>query len=124
MRMTKWAGLAAAMSMPAAAHAATYELGEPFHIVCAGLLVSQNGSYEFAGGASETNDPEDDEVCAAVIVAEKNQPDALKYTLKDNEISRILKTCTVGRRCRIEGEVRNFTHGVFFFVKIDAISAK
>jgi hypothetical protein len=124
MLMARWIGLAAAICIPAAAHAATYELGEPFHLACAGLLVSKNGSYELAGGVSESKDPEDDEVCERVIVAEKNGADALKYTLKDNEISRILKTCPVGRRCRIEGEVRNFSHGIFFFVKIDTISAK
>ena len=75
-------------------------------------------------GRERSKDPDDDIVCASAIVAEKNSSTALKYTLKDKEIRRILSTCSVGRRCRIEGEVRNFTHGIFFFVKISSISAK
>jgi hypothetical protein len=57
-------------------------------------------------------------------VAEKNGPDALKYSLKDAEVSRVLNVCSPGQLCRIEGDMRNFTHDVYFFVKIDSISAK
>jgi hypothetical protein len=127
MSNSKWAGLAVIMWIPAAVHAATYELGEPFHTACEGILVSQIGIYGFdrddPDHPATADDEADNEVCERVIVAEKNSLIALPYTLKDNEISRILNTCSVGKRCRIEGDVRNFTHDVFFFVKIDSISA-
>ena len=125
MAMAKWLGLAVMMAAPGAAHAATYELGAPFHIACQGILVSENGAFRLDLDDGHPNANADDEiVCVSAIVAEKNGPTALKYTLKDSEVSRIMSICSVGKLCRIEGDVRNFSHGVFFFVKIDSISAK
>ena len=121
-----WAGLFALITpFHTAVHAATYELGPPFHIACEGTLVMRNISLELVvdDGVSSSN-PDDDFICSSVILAEKSTNVALKYTLKENEISRILKFCSVGKLCRIEGDVRNFTHGVFFFVRINSISAK
>jgi hypothetical protein len=125
MAFAKWLGLIAIVCMSTPAQAANYALGAPFHIVCEGILVSQNGSYQLEVDDNHpSSNPDDDQICSEAIVAEKNSENALKYTLKDSEIARILQTCSVGKVCRIEGQMRGMSHDVFFFVKIDSMSVK
>ena len=124
MVISKWIGLAVIIWAPAV-QAANYELGTPFPMVCEGVLVSENGIYTLVADDNHLNsDSDDDIVCLHATVAEKSSMYALKYTLKDNEVDRILKTCSVGRLCRIEGDMNGLTHDVYFFVKIDSVSAK
>jgi hypothetical protein len=124
MAISKWVGLAVIIWTPAV-QAANYELGTPFPIACEGILVSENGIYTLVADDNHLNSDSDDDItCLHATVAEKSNINALKYTLKDNEISRILKTCSVGKLCRIEGSMNGLTHDVYFFVKIDSVSAK
>src|SRR5262245_12834669 len=125
MAISKWVGLAAIIWTPAV-QAANYELVDPFPMTCEGILVSENGIYGLVEDAGHLNSNSDDDIlCLHATIAEKSStPYALQYTLKDKEISRILKTCSVGKLCRIEGLVSGLSHDVWFFVKIDSVSAK
>jgi hypothetical protein len=124
--ISKWLGLSITIWVPAAVQAANYGLVAPSPMVCEGILVSTNGSYRLVADANHLNsDSDDDRICASATIAEESRNKyALKYTLKDNEISRILKICSVGKLCRIEGEMSGLTHDVYFFVKINSVSAK
>jgi hypothetical protein len=125
MAISKWVGLAVTIWAPVAVQAANYELGTPFPIACEGILVSEGGSYKLDADVTEASADSDEFICASATIAEKSDNKyALKYTLKDNEITRILKVCSVGKLCRIEGEMSGLTHDVYFFVKINSISAK
>jgi hypothetical protein len=100
MAISKWMGLAVIIWIPVL-QAANYELGTPFPIACEGVLVSENGIYTFVADDDHLNsDSDDDFFCLHATIAEKSNVNALKYTLKDNEVSRILKTCSVGKLCR------------------------
>ena len=111
---------------PTAVQAANYELVAPSPMVCEGILVSMNGSLRLVADDNHLNSASDDDrICASATIAEESRNKyALKYTLKDNEISKILKICAVGKLCRIDGEMSGLTHDVFFFVKINSVSAK
>jgi hypothetical protein len=126
MAISKWVGLAVIIwNSVVQAEGANYELGTPFPIACEGILVSENGIYGFVEDDKHLNSGSDDDiVCLHATIAEKSNINALKYSLKDKEISRILKTCSVGKLCRIEGYMNGLTHDVYFFVKIDSVSAK
>jgi hypothetical protein len=125
IEISKWMGLAFAIWTPAAAQAAQYELLPPFPMTCEGILVSENGQYTFLSDESHLNSNSDDDIiCSHATIAEKSDQIALKYTLKEKEITRILKICSVGQKCRIEGSMSGLTHDVYFFVKIDSVSAK
>src|SRR5436190_6387695 len=103
MAISKWVGLTVVI-WASAVQAANYEIGTPFPIACEGILVSENGIYTLVADDNHLNsDSDDDIICLHATIAEKNNIHALKYTLKDNEISRILKTCSVGKLCRVEG---------------------
>ena len=124
MAISKWIGLAAIAWTPAV-QAANYELGTPFPMTCEGILVSENGIYGLVSDDDHLNSASDDDIlCLHATIAEKSSRYALPYTLKENEISRVLKTCSVGKLCRVEGYVNGLTHDVWFFVKIDSLSAK
>jgi hypothetical protein len=124
MAISKWVGLAVII-WTSAVQAANYELVDPFPMTCEGILVSENGIYGLVGDADHLNSNSDDDIlCSHATIAEKSSKYALQYTLKEKEISRILKTCSVGKLCRIEGVVSGLTHDVWFFVKIDSVSAK
>lgn len=126
MAISKWLGSAIAFWATTAAQAANYELTPPSPMVCEGILVSTNGSYRLVADDSHLNsESDDDRICASATIAEESRNKyALKYTLKDKEISRILKTCSVGKLCRIDGDMSGLTHDVYFFVKINSVSAK
>jgi hypothetical protein len=125
MAASKWIALAVAIFLPATAQPAEYQLIPPFHMVCEGILVSQNGAYKLVEDDRHLNsDSDDDRICLEATIAENSGRSSLKYTLKEREISRILKVCSVGKLCRIEGAMSGLTHDVYFFVKIDAVSAQ
>jgi hypothetical protein len=126
MTISKWLGLAIIIGAPVAAQAANYELTTPSPMVCEGILATTNGAYRLVADDSHLNsDSDDDRICTMATIAEESHSKyALKYTLKDNEISKILKICSVGKLCRIEGDMSGLTHDVYFFVKINAVSAK
>jgi hypothetical protein len=125
MAISKWVGLAVVIWTPAAVQAANYELVPPFPMACEGILVSENGQYMLLLDDSQLNSNSDDDIiCSHATIAEKSEKYALKYTLKEKEIDRILKICSVGQKCRIEGSMSGLTHDEYFFVKIDSVSAK
>jgi hypothetical protein len=68
-----WAGLFALITpFHTAVHAATYELGPPFHIACEGTLVMRNISLELVVDDSvSSSNPDDDFICSSVILARK-----------------------------------------------------
>jgi hypothetical protein len=118
MRMSKSlivVALATSILSPSVGRAAKYQLGTPFPIACEGILASTNGMYSFA--ADDENSENDDEtsendiICSNATIAEERQTKyALKYTLKEKAIVRLLKTCSIGKPCRIVGYVNGLSH--------------
>jgi hypothetical protein len=118
------AALAVAALSASIEHAAA-QADTPFSLTCEGNLVAKGGQYFFAEGDRPLNaNSEDDIVCAHVTIAEKRTGSALRQTLKEETISRLLRTCRVGAPCRVSGSVRNLSHDLFVFVRIDSISAR
>ena len=116
--------LATSILSPSVGRAAKYQLGTPFPIACEGILASSNGIYSFVADDDRLNsNSENDIICSNVTIAEESRTKyALKYTLKENAIVQLLKTCSVGKLCRIVGYVNGLSHDVYFFTKIEAIS--
>jgi hypothetical protein len=119
-------GLATAVSISCAAEAAQYQLGTPFPIACEGVLENHNGEYVLRADDDHLNtDSQNDFICGLATVAEESTAKyRLKYTLRENAIIRILRTCSLGKLCRIVGYVNGLSHDVYFWVKIDSVSAK
>jgi hypothetical protein len=103
----KLIGLAVAGFASAAVQAAELPT---FHMTCEGILASKNGFYSLDDARGPSRD--DDDVCRSATVE------------RGRNISRVLKTCSVGGPCRIEGVVKNLTHGVFIFVRVDSASSQ
>jgi hypothetical protein len=104
---------------------ATAQADKPFPLTCEGRLDSKGGQYFFAEGDKPLNANSDDNiVCAHTTIAEKRGGSAVRQSLKEETIARLLRTCRVGASCRVAGAVLNLSHDVFVFVRIDSISAK
>ena len=114
-----------AASLGGSSGSAAAQADKPFPLTCEGKLDAKGGQYFFAEGNKPLNaNSDDDLVCAHITIAEKATKSALKQSLKDETISRLLRACRVGASCKVSGSVLNLSHDVFVFVKIDSISAK
>jgi hypothetical protein len=103
--------------------AATQE--KPFRLTCEGPLASKGGQYFFAEGDKPLNaDSDDNIICAHVTIAEKSSGAAVRQSLREESIARLLGSCRVGAPCKVTGSVLNLSHDVFVYVTIDSISAK
>ena len=102
------------------ANAANYQLGRPFPQTCEGILATSNGAeYHLAPDKDQSSF---DITCTGTI-AEISGEHALKYTLKEKQIIQLLKTCSVGKPCRIVGYMNGLSHDIYFWVKIEAMVA-
>ena len=61
---------------------------------------------------------------AHVTIAEKSSGAAVRQSLREESIARLLGSCRVGASCKVTGSVLNLSHDVFVYVTIDSISAK
>jgi hypothetical protein len=119
------AAFVATILCPPLGQAAQYSLGTPFPIACEGILGSRNGIYFLDEDPDHPrSNLENDIICSNATIAEEKSKHALKYTLKEDAIIRLLRKCSLGKPCRIVGYVNGLSHDVYFFVKIDTISAK
>jgi hypothetical protein len=109
-----------AVTVSAVAEAARYELGKPFPMSCVGILDSKAGGYFLTTeGRSD-----DDRICHyATIAEESTAKHALKYTLREKTVIQVLRVCTLGKPCRIEGLMNGLTHDVYFWVRVDSVTA-
>src|SRR5450432_384414 len=118
MRMSKSlmvVALATSIVSPSVGRAAKYQLGTPFPIACEGILATTNGMYSFA---ADDDNSENVIICSNATIAEESRTQyALRYTLKEKAIVRLLKTCSVGKPCRVVGYVNGLSHDVYFFTK-------
>jgi hypothetical protein len=115
----------AAAALGASIGPAVAQADKPFALACEGRLDAKGGQYFFAEGDKPLNaNSDDDLVCAHVTIAEKSTKSALRQSLKEDTISRLLRACRVGASCKVSGSVLNLSHDVFVFVRIDSISAK
>ena len=113
----------AALSSPIGPAAA--QADKPFALTCEGALDSKGGQYFFAEGDKPLNaNSDDDLICSHVTIAEKSTRSAVKQSLKEETVSRLLRACRVGASCRVSGSVLNLSHDVYVFVRIDSISAR
>ena len=104
---------------------AAAQANKPFALTCEGALDSKGGQYFFAQGDEPLNaNSDDDLICSHVTIAEKSTRSALRQSLKEETVSRLLRACRVGAFCRVSGSVLNLSHDVYVYVKIDSISTK
>src|SRR6202022_2037370 len=105
-------------------YAANYELGAPFPMTCEGILEYRNGIYTLNLNLDQRDPTTDNRICNSATVAEESRTKyALKYTLKEKAISQILKICSLEKTCRIVGYMNGLSHDVYFWVKINSVSA-
>lgn len=106
------------------AQAAHYELGTPFPMTCVGILRSKTGlEYHLEADDGHLNSGSDnDRICQQATIAEKSGRTALRYTLKEETIRRLLSVCSVGKLCEISGQMNGLTHDVFFWVQIYSVT--
>jgi hypothetical protein len=106
------------------AQAAHYELGTPFPMTCVGILQSITGAeYHLTADDNHLNSNDDhDRICQQATIAEKSGKAALRYTLKDETVRRLLSICSLGKPCEISGQMNGLTHDVFFWVQIYSIT--
>ena len=106
------------------AEAAHYELETPFPMTCVGILQSNTGAeYHLDADDHHLNADEDhDRICQQATIAEKSGKSALRYTLREETIRRLLKVCSIGEPCEISGQMSGLTHDVFFWVEIYSIT--
>jgi hypothetical protein len=117
------AALAIAILGSSIARAAAQE--KPFRLTCEGPLASSGGQYFFAEGDKPLNaDSDENIICAHVTIAEKSSGAAVRQSLREESIARLLGSCRVGASCKVTGSVLNLSHDVFVYVTIDSISAK
>jgi hypothetical protein len=96
----------------------------PFPLTCEGRLDYNGRQYFFAEGDKPLNaNPDDNIICAHVTIAEKSAGTAIRQTVKETAIIRLLGSCRVGASCKVSGSVLNLSHDDFLFVRIDSISA-
>jgi hypothetical protein len=107
------------------AQGANYQLGTPFPITCFGTLEYDAGEYRLIPGKEDDGfyyeDEETKNRCQLAIVAEKSKGRNFTYTLKDKTIRRLLRFCSVGKRCEISGLMNGLSHDVYFWVQIYSI---
>jgi hypothetical protein len=99
-------------------NAAQYELGKPFPKVCDGILKSYNGT-EYHLETAE--DYADHIICSATIAS--NGPRG-PHELGNETVVRLFRTCSIGKPCRIIGLINGWSHDIWFWQRIDSISAK
>jgi len=93
---------AAALMMPLfAGSGLTASPPRSIHQACSGVLTLEGGYYELTPDAGSG-------LWCDAYVAEKL-------------VQRVLKACTVGSRCHIEGSVRG--HGVFYWIHISSVTS-
>lgn len=111
-------------ALPSMAFAAHYELLTPFPMTCVGVLRSNNGlEYHLEADDTHLNsDSDNDRICQQATIVEKSGKSALRYTLKEATIRRLLNTCSRGKLCEISGQMSGLTHDVFFWVQIYSIT--
>ncbi len=98
---------------------------KPFALTCEGTLASKGGQYFFAEGDRPLNpDADDNIICAHVTIAERRGGAAVRRSLKEDTIRRLLDACRVGASCKVTGSVLNLSHDVFVYVKIDSLSSR
>ena len=110
----------AALSLPIGPAAA--QRYPRFPLTCQGVLDSKGGQYFFAEGDKPLNvDPDDDVICAHVTIAERSTGTALRQSLREETIKRLLGICRVGTSCRVSGLVLNLSHDAYVYVRVDSI---
>jgi hypothetical protein len=93
-----------------------------FPLTCQGVLDTRGGQYFFVEGDTPLNaDPDDDIICSHVTIAERSTGSALRQSLKEDTIKRLLGVCRVGKSCRVSGLVLNLSHDVYVYVRVDSI---
>jgi hypothetical protein len=63
-----------------------------------------------------------DRICHQATIAEKSGRAALRYTLKEETVRRLLSVCSLGKLCEISGQMNGLSHDVFFWVHIYSIT--
>jgi hypothetical protein len=118
--------LATVVFLPSCGQAAQYQLGKPFPMTCEGTLVYHKGIYSLEQDIDHpSTDPDHDLICGLADLAEESDTGyALKYSLKEKAIIQILKSCSLSKLCRVVGYVNGLSHDVYFWVRIDSVSAK
>jgi hypothetical protein len=118
--------LATIVFLPSSGQATQYQLGKPFPMACEGNLVYHKGIYSLEQDIDNpSSDPDHDLICGLADLAEETDTgSALKYTLKEKAIIQILRSCSLGKLCRVVGYVNGLSHDVYFWVRIDSMSAK
>ena len=120
LKCLKVAALATMISCPSVVRASSYSIGTPFSMTCVGILESRNG---FIGlKESSTGNDDDDRTCDSASIAEKGTYPWSKYALREKTVSQILRTCSLGKLCRIVGYMRGLSHDNWIWVKIDSVS--
>jgi|SRR5579885_394753 len=108
---------------PSVVRAANYSLGTPFRMSCVGTLEYKAGAYFLSVDDDHPNSSDDDNrICGGATIAEEKNKYALRYTLREKTIIRLLRTCSLGDLCQIVGYMNGLSHDIWFWVKIDAIS--
>jgi hypothetical protein len=98
---------------------------KPFPLTCEGTLDAKGGQYFFAEGDQPLNaDADDNIVCAHVTIAEESTGSAVRQSLREETIRRLLGACRVRASCKVSGSVLNLSHDVYVYVRIGAISPK
>jgi hypothetical protein len=107
------------------AQAAHYELGTPFAMTCVGILQSSTGvEYHLTADDNHLNSNTDhDRICQQATIAERSGRTALRYTLKEETIRRLLNVCSLGKLCEISGQMNGLSHDVFFWVQMYSINS-
>jgi clan AA aspartic protease (TIGR02281 family) len=97
-------------------------LGKPFPMTCEGILETRSNGAEYHLAPEDKGQSSFECIACTGTIAEISSKYALKYTLKEKEIAQLLKTCSVGKPCRIVGYMNGLTHDVYFWVKIEAMT--
>ena len=106
-----------------ATEAANYSLGKPFPMMCEGLLESRGDGTSYTLRIEKDDLTDDERICASATIAEEN---GVRYrtprALGDKTIIRLLRSCSLGKPCRISGLMSGWSHDVWFWQRIDSIS--
>ena len=96
--------------------------GPPFKMVCTGVLGTNNVIYFFDSN-SETSGlaPGDQYICsgASILPREKGC-----WPLQGKSLKEMLAVCSIGKECSIAGWIRNLSHGLYCWSRIDWVSPK
>lgn len=117
--------VAAALLKPTFAHAANYDFeSKPFAIVCSGILKGDNKSVRLEVAVPKDDYSSDAFICSAADRIDAHPKYRVKYMLAgDKPVFQVLNACTVGKPCRFSGLMKGVGYDVYYWVRLDKVSA-